>query len=990
MYYSCAAKLQKIRYVVAVLIASCALFISAPALAIDDPALDYYTITTPHFYVHYFSGKEALAHRAAQIAEEAHVTLSPLLDWTPAGRTHMVVTDKLDTANGSAGVYGRNTITLYGMPPESDSVLGYYDDWLRILVYHEYVHILHLDTVGGVAPILNLLVGKQLNPNQTMPRWFIEGLAVHYESARTATGRVHSSLFQMWLRTAALGDELFTLGQVTGTPTRWPFGSAAYLYGAFFMDWLALRYGEEALTRFNHIYGSRLIPYSMNQAMKQVVGYTFDALWRVWTTEVMAQAAAVRTAVRAAGETQLELVTPRSGDHKFPRIRPVTGEVSWYDWDYQQHPSYKAQTAGGEDTHKLFQIDGAMGPSDWTPDGHQLIFSRTHIVKNVYAYQELEVWDSRTDTRRQLTHMERAREPALSPDGEQVAYVRVVDGSMELVVRPLAKGRAPGAAKVLVSGQGYTWDDDRRWQQLATPTWTPDGRGIVFSWWRMDRRQRDLWLYKLDGPEDERLEPLMRDEAMDLDPCFGPDGLLYFSTDRGGIYNIWAMDVPTRRTWKITNVVSGAFTPRITPDGRWIYLTTYTPGGYAIARMPHPGLPQGEGGPDGRMQAWRRYPQVDRSEWEEGSYEPWRWMLPLFFQPDLALLSSFTGIGGSVSSYDPVGRHSYVFSATASSSSVDPDWRPAISAAYRWGGWPLDVSVSGAYVEAPRTRGLFAESRQLPYIERQAQGRLGLTYPFGTVEDGLNLSAGYTVDWRAYGQKPEITPEPGDLEPVEPEQGFFNQATLGVQYNYLEQFPYSISPERGISLGVSAAIQDPALGSDYESATLQWNARAYYPIPWLRRHVLTAGAIGAVTRSNFRARSGFSIGGLGPQDVLSSIVFQAPTGGLPVRGFAPFVQSGQRLFWGNIEWRMPIWDFDQGFSTVPLYLRRIKGRVFFDTGAAYNGYLADADPLMSVGAEVQLDAVFGYYLGGGLRLGWAHGFGPQGLDDLYLLWGGGF
>jgi hypothetical protein len=406
--------------------------------------------------------------------------------------------------------------------------------------------------------------------------------------------------------------------------------------------------------------------------------------------------------------------------------------------------------------------------------------------------------------------------------------------------------------------------------------------------------------------------------------------------------------------------------------------------------MAHPGLPVEEGPLPDRAQAWRRYPEVSDAGWTEGDYEPSRWLMPLLFQPDIALLTSFTGVGGTASSYDPVGRHSYILSATAASSAVDASWRPAIAGAYRWGGWPMDVSLSGAYVEAPRTRGLFAQSRQLPYIERQMQGRLGLSYPFGTVEDGLSLSASYAVDWRAYGEAPVINPEPGDLEPVEPEQGFFNQLTLSVQYNYIEQFAYSISPERGVSLGLSASLQDPVLGADYDATTAQWSARAYYPIPLLSRHVLTAGMFGGLTRSNFRARSAFSIGGLGPQDLLSSVVFQTPTGGLPVRGFAPFVQSGQRFFWGNVEWRLPIWDLDQGFSTVPLYLRRIKARVFFDAGSAYNGYLADADPLMSAGAEVQLDALFGYYLGGSLRVGWAHGFGPQGLDDLYLLWGGGF
>jgi len=63
------------------------------AWAIDDPELEYFTIETPHFYVHYYTGIEDLALKVAITCEEAHATLSPLLDWVPA-KVHVNVTDK--------------------------------------------------------------------------------------------------------------------------------------------------------------------------------------------------------------------------------------------------------------------------------------------------------------------------------------------------------------------------------------------------------------------------------------------------------------------------------------------------------------------------------------------------------------------------------------------------------------------------------------------------------------------------------------------------------------------------------------------------------------------------------------------------------------------------------------------------------------------------------------------------------------------------------
>ena len=60
--------------------------------------------------------------------------------------------------------------------------LGFYDDWMRQLIYHEYAHILHTDTSKGLHTILNSIFGKFALNNAVTPRWYTEGLAVYYET----------------------------------------------------------------------------------------------------------------------------------------------------------------------------------------------------------------------------------------------------------------------------------------------------------------------------------------------------------------------------------------------------------------------------------------------------------------------------------------------------------------------------------------------------------------------------------------------------------------------------------------------------------------------------------------------------------------------------------------------------------------------------------------------------------------------------------------
>src|SRR5690606_38098626 len=120
--------------------------------------------------------------------------------------------------------------------------------------------------------------------------------------------------------------------------------------------------------------------------------------------------------------------------HGFARLRPGHG-ISFYHFDLESSPAY-SQLAEGKIT-ELFDIPGGPGTGDWTPDGKTFVFSQSNVIKNTYSYQDLFMWRSATRTTHRLTHGERARDPAVSPDGRWLVYARNKNGTMELVLLEL-------------------------------------------------------------------------------------------------------------------------------------------------------------------------------------------------------------------------------------------------------------------------------------------------------------------------------------------------------------------------------------------------------------------------------------------------------------------------------------------------------------------------------------------------------------------------
>lgn len=941
------------------------------AQAVADPTLEWRTITTRRFAIHYHEPLEPIARRVAVVAERAYAAIGPALRYTPSSRTQIVLSDDTDFANGSANSVPFNTIRLYATAPEDLSPLGDYDDWLTELLFHEGTHVLHLDQVRGIPALFNAIFGNTWAPNAVAPRWFLEGLAVYVETELTSAGRLRSSIWDMYLRMDALEDRVLRLDQISNDVDRWPHGNAWYLYGSYFMQYVARKHGAGAIASMIDDYANDVIPYGLNRMARRATGRTFTELYADFVAELRTRYAAQAEAIRASGLVEGVRITHHGEDARTPRFLPG-GRVVYFAGDNRSLAALRtldARTGAGVETLVPLSGIGAAAPH---PDGRQLVYSALDTHRDLYAFNDLFVLDLESEETTRLTDGARAQEPDVSPDGRRLAYTINSAGTTHLAVAELSD--VSRTQRVLVRSG--------RFEQIYSPRFSPDGRTIAYSSWSAGG-YRDIRLVDVASG---RVTGVTRDRAYDSGPTWSADGqTLYFSSDRTGVANIYAWTRATGRLREVTNVLAGAFQPAVSPDGSRLVYVGYTSYGFdlfSLALDP------------ARFRDAPEY--VDTrpapSETEETAealestpYDPWPTVRPFAYSLDLVPDGFGQQLGVSTSGGDVVQRHTYA--ARIGVGLVRGDVSADVS--YAFHGLPVALSARAFRLVSPRG-GLQVGGVDRDWVADDTGVDLNAGYAFRRSLSSDTIQVGYSLTWLGKAEPFGGVLDPNDPGPILPERGLLAQLRIGWSYSTLRRFAYDISASEGAYLAANVAAAAPAIGSQYRSVSLSWVAQTYLRNPLWPSHVLALRYAGGISEGDLGRRGIFAVGGFPAVSIVDALTQFILLGGAALRGYPPNARFGTQYHLGQAEYRFPIFRPQLGPATVPIYLSRLYGGVFLDVGDAFSGRLDLSTFLFGTGAELLIDFTLGYYLPFTLRIGVARGLSEGGETQTYFNLGSPF
>jgi len=938
-----------------------------------DPYLEWYTIKTPHFRVHYHGGLEDIAQLTASSAEAVHARLMPQLGWSPKQVTEIAVTDDTDSANGSAATLPYNMVRLFATAPDDMSPLGDYDNWINELVTHEYTHILQIDNTSGLPAFGNAIVGKTYAPNQAQPRWILEGLAVVMETAHTSGGRLRSSQFDMYLRADVLDQRLARLDQISNPARRWPGGNLWYLYGANFIGWIVDTYGPDTYAAVAADYGASIVPWGINRAIRRVTGRTYEQLYDGWQAHLERKYSAQKQAVLARGRREGRRLTARGYSAVTPVFMPDCGQgkgprLVYARDDGHSTPGIYALDLADPDADAHAQLIARSGGHGLSVDRDcALYFDNSAPSRRLYYFNDLIRQPPNTRSpagternRQRLSVGARASAPDISPDGRWLSYVTNRAGTSTLRIAHLNAEYELEEERALVPSARY--------EQAYTPRFSPDGKQLAYSAWTRGG-YRDVRIVDVHSGA---FYEVTHDRALDQQPVWAPDGkTLYFVSDRTGIANVYAYDLATRKLAQVTNVLTGAYMPTISSDGQRMVYVGYGSHGfdlYDLTLDPNRYLPAPDPQND-RLPAFE--PDISHA-WPVESYNPLPSLRPRAWTVTYGPGAFGNTLTITTQGSDAIGRHAFDSTLTIPTSE-----NGAIggSANYAYNRLPFSFRTGVFRSAAPRNDYRYGE--QPPLTTEYFTGiSTGISYWVPGEFDSQSVALSYTLANFSRELPVGSRGDPYSLVPYTPDRGYLGILRLGYSYSNVQGSAYGISAEKGFSIGLGLDEAAHALGSESTLTAIGGAATAYQLMPWGGHHVLALGLSGGTSLGSYARRGLYSTGGFVDESLYDSYRSVIRQSSFVLRGYSPgqFIGSAYNLL--NVEYRFPLLYADRGLSTLPIFLRTLSGAVFFDYGGAYF-QIDPKKPLdqlhASVGAELWLDAVTAYFMHSNLRLGIARG-----------------
>ncbi len=897
-----------------------------------DPSLNWKTHVGEHFLIHYPTSLKSYVGKVDYLAEQSHQNLSEYFNWRPANKTHVILLDEFDQANGFASPIPNNAMTLFMQPPTQGELLVF-DDWLKMLIHHEYTHILHTDKALDLPLMLRSILGRYLLlfPNALHPNWFQEGLATYMETNDAkGVGRGQSDVFQMIMRQEVLSG-IKPISRInTVNPHDWPFNTA-YLYGVYFFRFIEDVYGKKAINQLINNYSDNLLPYQVNSNPVLITGKSLEQLWPDFQNYLNGKFSPQLHRIATLQTSNVKSISNSHLDYGF--IAKGNKQDFWY------------AAIDGNKGANLYHYDkgievsvvplNSLASVDVNKNG-QVLVSQLENCGQHALYYDLYVLQKGSLIR--LTHCSRYR-LAKWQSSQRIVALRYEHG-IAVLERLNSKGQ-------VVEG---IWRGD---MADVVSSFDVNESGDIVASIKFSSKPWELYLWT-----EGKWQAITTDSELKSQPVLFSNKV-YFIQSQLGQSEIYSINLDGSDKARLSHSVGG-FKQLVPTSAENALTLSYETAGYKVASVELKSYPDLYAT---NLEPSQPIPLVDLSLVDDAHYNPLPSLLPKYWFPVYLAQDNLTEVGFFTSGQDALNNHQYLAQLTYEKQHE----KGLVKFNYTYNGrWILGLQQS---LGSSGVEGVSEYNSQ--WFTAYMQPSLSIAnsvFPYVAL---INSHSEFLID----KSHSKIGGEVDD-----------NWLAIGVIYDGLTSALNAGGSSDGWQLNMSLESAEKVGNSLFTGQVLSVNTR-YYQTNDLGHTLAQRLFVGV----GFSSNSPFRLGGE-RSDVYIGPGIQLKQREYALRGFDENIGQlvGENTLIYNIEYRLPFTWVDENLMSPPVGFSGWSLRAFSDNAMVWNEGENMGGVYSSLGAEAVLDTTLVYNFNLRFRLGMAKGINSLGSNTVYVQLGGAF
>ena len=545
----------------------------------NHPEINWKTIETSHFRIHFYSDTENSAREGAKIAENIYDSVTKLYSYEPFDKTDIVFTDVDDISNGAAYFYD-NKIIIWTSP--LDFELRGSHRWLQNVITHEFTHIVSIQRAqkfGKSVPagyfqwigyekekrpdVLygypNMLVSYPL-PATNVPPWLAEGVAQYMYPG--ADWDNWDSIRDMILRDRIMTNNMLSWREMNTFGKSGIGNESVYNAGFALSKYLAVKYKPEILKEIM-ISLSKPFNYSINNAIKDATGKNGEQVFSDFLSVLETRYNELSSTI-VKNSYNGRIIENKGTSNLFPVWNDKGNLIAYLsnqDNDYFTDTNLYLYDINKNTSTSI--VDGVTSKPSW--NNNIIYYSKKSKNPNKVGSRFYDLYEYNIATKKEgrLTYDSRAFSPVFNEVDSTLFFMATYDGTQNIYMidlhTKLTQQLTDYSDQEIIGGLNY----DIETNYIVYDITTNHFRDI-------------LYLNLSDSTTGSILNSNLWDERQS--DFLGRE--MVYTDDRSGIFNLYF--IGEKNQGYLTNVLGGAFMPDIHESGKIAY-SLYQNGKYNIA-----------------------------------------------------------------------------------------------------------------------------------------------------------------------------------------------------------------------------------------------------------------------------------------------------------------------------------------------------------------------------------------------------------------------